>query len=63
MAAELEAFREQFRKLDPELFEEYETVLFEEQSYVTTHEYLQGVLDGIALRNVFYSLHMNEPSK
>jgi len=63
MAAELETFCEQFRKLDPELFEEYETVLFEEQGYISTHEYLQGVLDGIALRNVFYSLHMNEPSK
>jgi hypothetical protein len=63
MAVELEKFREQFRKLNPELFEEYEKVLMEEQGYVTAHEYLQGVFDGVALRNVFYSLHLNEPVK
>jgi hypothetical protein len=63
MAAEIEKFRVQLSLLDAELLEQYETVVLQEQSYISTHEYLQGVLDGIALRNVFYSLHMNEPSK
>lgn len=56
MAAEAEKFREQLRKLDAELVEQYETALLLEQDYTSTHEYLQGILDGMALRKVFYSL-------
>jgi len=60
MAAEIEKFRTQLSLFDAELLEQYEMVVLQEQNYISTHEYLQGVLDGIALRNVFYSLHMNE---
>jgi Mlc titration factor MtfA (ptsG expression regulator) len=63
MAAEIEKFRVQLSSLDVELLEQYETVVLQEQNYISAHEYLQGVLDGIALRNVFYSLNMNESSK
>jgi hypothetical protein len=63
MAAEIEKLREQLSSLDEKLLEQYETVVFQEQNYTSTHEYLQGVLDGIVLRNVFYSLHLNEPAK
>jgi len=63
MAAEIERFREQLSSLNAELLEQYETVVLQEQNYISTHEYLQGGLDGIALRNVFYSLHVNESTK
>ncbi len=63
MAAEIKRFREPLNLFDEELLEQYETAVFQEQNYASTHEYVQGVLDGIALRNVFYSLHLNESAK
>ena len=60
MAAESEKFRAQLRTLVPELFEQYEIALLQEQDYTSTHEYLQGILDGVALRNVFHNLNMKQ---
>lgn len=58
MPAEIEKFREKFSTLDAELVGQYEMALAHEQNYISTHEYLQGILDGMALRKVFHSLEM-----
>lgn len=63
MAAEIARFREKLSSLDAELLEQYETVVMQEPNYISSHEYLQGMIDGIALRNVFHSLHLNDVTK